>query len=130
MLNKYQYIEYKTENSKWLLSKDSLVMGFRKQWSKNQSIISIDIAELSDSIDSQIASEFRSTIAFGPLCILDINESISTAIDDWFNKWNNLELVNYISIVGRKGNLSIHFYYFNNSGIDPKIASEIVKAIN
>jgi len=130
LLTEEKITHYKTENSKWLITEDSLIIGFRKQWSKQHSIFSIDIAEFSDSFDAQRASEYRSKIAFSPICELDNNESVSAAINDWFTKWSYLELLNYISIVGRKGNLSIHFYYYDKSGIDPKIIYDIVNAIN
>jgi len=130
LLTQDGYTEYKAENSKWIISEDSLVMGFRKQWSKDQSIFSIDMAKFSDSIDAQNATEYRGKISFSPVCILNDNKSVSEAINEWQKKWDKLDILKYISIVGRIDNTSIHFYYYNDAGIDTDKIYKIIKAIN
>ena len=129
LISKDGYAEYKLEKSTWIVARDTLIKGYRKQWSKNQSIISIDIALLSDYNYVLRASEFRSKILLSPLCILDNNESILAAVNEWINKWSILDKLNYISIIGIRDNLSIHFYYYNDAGIDPKIVYEILKSL-
>lgn len=129
LISKNGYTEYKVEKSTWSAAVDRLIIGYRKQWSKNQSIISIDIALLSDDNDVLRVSEFRSKIALSPLCILDNDESILAAINEWINKWSNLDKINYFSIIGIRGNLSMHFYYHDNYGVDSKIVYEILKSL-
>lgn len=129
LISKYGYTEYKIEKSKWFAEVDNFLIGYRKQWSKNQSIFSIDIALLSDNNDALRVSEFRSKISLSPICMLDNDESILAAIDEWMNKWSNLDKLNYISIVGTRGNISMLFYYHNNYGIDSKTVYEILKSL-
>ncbi|MCF8358393.1 MAG: hypothetical protein K9H26_06515 [Prolixibacteraceae bacterium] len=130
LLTQDGYSEFKVEKSKWVIAEDSLLMGYRKEWSKKQSIFYIDIALLSNSNDALEASEFRSKITSSPLCILGNDESISVAINDWINEWNELDKLSLISIIGIKGNLSLHFYYYNNAELDFILLNEILKSIN
>ena len=123
------YTEYKTENSKWLISENNQIRGYRKQWSKDQSIFSIDIAKFSDSTVAQNATEFRGKISYSPVCILNYDESASEAINKWLKTWKDQNTLRYISIVGRIDNKSIHFYYYDNDGIDADKIYEIMKAI-
>lgn len=124
------YTEYKAENSKWLVTEDSLVMGFRKQWSKDQSIFSIDIAQYSNVIDAQKAIEYQGKIFVSPVCIINDNNSVYEAINECLNKWDISDTIKYISIVGRSGNISIHLFYYNNTGIDAEKMYKLINVIN
>ena len=65
------YTANKTENSIWLISEDSLAMGIRKQWSKDKSVVSIDIVKYANTVDLQKVVEYQGKILVSPVCILD-----------------------------------------------------------
>ncbi len=130
LLTQDGYTKYRTENTKWIINSDSIVMGYRTQWFKSQSIISIDVAEFSNDIDTQEALKYKSKVTVSPVCMLNDNQSISEAINEWLKKWSKLDTLKYMSIVGIIKNKSIHFYYYNNEGIDSKVAFEILESIN
>lgn len=124
------FSEFKVENSKWILRNDSLVMGLRKQWSKGKSFFSIDVTKYSNAIDAQTALKKRSEITRSPLCLLTESESVNKAIELCSSLWAHTDTMKYISIIGQIGEYAIHFYYFNEKGVDVELFKRAVLAIN
>jgi len=128
LLTSKGYNEFKVDNSKWILNKDSLVMGQRKQWSISNSISSIDVTRFSNEMDAQNATENKVGMTGNTYCLLDDTASVSAAINDYFKFINRHS--KYVSIVGRIGNYAIQFYYFNENGVDINFFKRVVLAIN
>lgn len=122
------FSEYKVEDSKWIFNTDSLVMGIRKQWSAENSIFSIDVAGFSNNADAQIAVEQNANIKGSPFFLLNDEESLEKAIEDWNYLWSVYDTMKYISVIGRTGSYSIHFYYFAEDGIDIELFKRVILA--
>jgi len=129
-LVKNGFSEYKVEDTKWIFNMDSLVMGTRKQWSSSNSFFSIDVAEFSSAADVQTATEQNGNIKWSPFFLLDDKESVEKAIAEWYFHWPSNDTMKYISVIGRRGNYAIHFYYFNEKGVDVEFFKRVVLAIN
>lgn len=112
------YNELKIENSKWIINGDSIMLGLRKLWYKENSSVSIDIAEYSNINDAKISGEFLSNISNIPYCNLSDSISINQAIEKFYDMRSTNETIKCISIIGQYNNLSMLFYYFDESGID------------
>jgi hypothetical protein len=54
------------------------------------------------------------------------NDSISHTIDKWASKFKGT--LKYISVLGQVNNFSIHFYYFDNNGVDLIFFKELIKS--
>jgi hypothetical protein len=122
------FAEYKIEDSKWIIDNDSLVMGFRKQWSAENSFFSIDVCGLSSSGDAQKATEQNANIKRSPFFLLDDEASLETAIEHWIYYWPVNDTLRYISIVGKTDCCVIHFYFFSEYGIDIELFKRIIWA--
>ena len=118
--------EYRIEDSKWIFKDDSLVMGIRKQWSGENSFFSIDIAKFSGSMDAQLATEQNANIKRSPFFLLEDKDSVKKAIEGWY--WPFNIPMKYISVVGRTGNYAIHYYYFDEYGVDIAFLQRIIQA--
>ena len=120
------FSKYRVEDSKWIFNDDSLVMGIRKQWSGENLFFSIDIAKLSGSMDAQLATEQNAKIKRSPFFLLEDKASLKKAIEEWY--WPFNIPMKYISVVGRTGNYAIHYYYFNEYGVDIEFLQRIIQA--
>lgn len=120
--------EFKIEDSKWILNTDSLVMGIRKQWSGENSFFSIDVCEFSSSEDAQKAAEQNANIKRSPFFLLDDEASLETAIEHWNSYWSANDTIKNISVVGRTGNYAIHFYCFEEYGVDIELFKQVILA--
>lgn len=125
-LASYGFLETKSENSKWVFQNDSLQMGIRKHWSMGQSFLSIDVTKYSNNVDVQVATENRGQIADLTPCLLKDTATITTAINDYF-KFRDKQS-RHISAIGRLGNYAIHFYYFDEEGVDVSFFKRIVQS--
>lgn len=122
------FSEYKVEDSKWIFNTDSLVMGIRKQWSTENSIFSIDLAEFKNDTNAQKAVEQNAYIKGGFVFLLDDEKSLEKAISDWISYWSQMDNMKYISVVGRTGNYAIHFYCFAENNVDLGLFKRIIQA--
>jgi hypothetical protein len=103
-------------------------MGIRKQWSAENSIFSIDVAEFSNDSDAQKAVEQNANVKRSPFFLLKDVESLDKAIGDWISYWSLNDTMKYISVVGRTGNYAIHFYCFAENNVDIGLFKRIILA--
>lgn len=120
--------EFKVEDSKWIFNADSLVMGFRKQWSGENSFFSIDVCEFSSVDDAQQAAEQNANIKRSPFFLIDDEASLEQAIEHWNYYWSVNDTIKYISVVSRTGKYAIHFYFFDEYGIDIELFKQVILA--
>ncbi len=120
------YSMNKIEDSKWVLNDDSLVMGIRKQWLREKSFFSIDVAQFSDNNMAQKAMESNSSVKRIPVCILGDTESIKEAVEEWSLNWLANDSIKYISMSSRINNYAIQFYYFDEYGIDIEFFNRVL----
>lgn len=126
------YAENEKMNSKWIIPEDSLVLGIRKQWSKNNSYVCIDIASYSDTSYAYSAVNNFSELSFTPIpiCNFDTEESIDSFVIYLTNSWGGgMQEFNPVSIVGLIRNCSVHLYYYNDSGFDPIFFKSLLKSL-
>jgi hypothetical protein len=128
LLTQKGYFKDKSETTKWKGSKDSLKMGLRKQWLTSKSCISIDVIELSDDTEAKNYSESRSALTFSPVCLINSDESIHKTLNEIIKRWGDGNKIQYISVVGQSGKTLIHFYYYNEEGIDIDTFEELIKS--
>jgi hypothetical protein len=130
LLNNVGYSENSPLSTKWLLHDDSLVMGYRKQWSKEQSIISIDIAKYNNIIDCQNAVKCRGKYNFNIIICLNENiDSVYRAIDEWFTRWPNSDSSKFFFIAWSKENYSININYSNELGINKEFLKYMISVL-
>lgn len=124
------YKETQNDVSKWLISKDSLTMGFRQQWIKGDStIFSVDIAEFADPEHAQAALLNRGEMFKSDVFDFDNKISKSEIIEKLKNKYKAYKVNNSFSVLGRKNNLVIQIFCYKNRGVDFKEFDKVIAAI-
>ena len=116
ILSTNNYTEYKTEDTKWGLASDSIVMGTRKQWSTGKSFFAIDIVKLSNKEDAELAGTKRDSTTLSPFCWLNSRESVEQAVTKSAERDNDSK--RFVSVTGVIDNYAIHFYYQHQDSVD------------
>jgi hypothetical protein len=123
------FIHNKSERSKWIINNDSVIYSIRDQWRKHNSIFSIDVIELSDTISIQAALSFRSKISFCPVITINNDSIVSAELEKCYKNLDILTTPNDFSFIVKKDNLLLHFYYHNNGEIDHGFIYNITQCI-
>ncbi|MBN2636073.1 MAG: T9SS type A sorting domain-containing protein [Prolixibacteraceae bacterium] len=116
ILSANNYTENKTEDTKWGLASDSIVMGMRKQWSTDKSFFAIDIVKLSNKEDAELAGTKRDSMTWSPFCRLNNRESVEQAVAKAVER--GVKTKEFVSVTGVTGNYAIHFYYHHTDSVD------------
>lgn len=117
------------KKSKWFDYDNNLIAGNRGQWTKDNSYISIDIANFVDDIDAQNFIEKVSKDSNTQIFLSSKTNFIQKYVDEWVNKWNVVDTLKYLSIFSNYNNKTIHFYFHNNGGINVNLIHEIANKL-
>ena len=130
LLSDNNYSEFKTDDTKWVYSEDSLIMGLRKQWAKEKSSFTMDIVRLANEADAEMVGQKRDTLsgAFSPFCQLANKDSMAQAFEKW--PWVLSHPTAFFSATGVIDNYAIFFHYQHEDSIDIDFFKSVLLAFS
>jgi len=113
-----------TLDSKWIIDSGSFALGIRKEWKNaNGNKANIDICQFDSVQDAEKASQIRSNNSYLYDRIIDLEDL--KLLDSMLQEWKEKRVKGLpdksFSVIGIKGNIAVHFYLFNKSGIDTSL---------
>lgn len=122
---------HSTWDSKWLMTSESLAMGIRKEWKNEQgAIIGIDISRFDSDSLALKAGNTHSRITYSSIFNLDNLDSLKSILAEWQKKWGYGFPKNLFSVVGVEGNIAVHVYQFDSTGIATSFFYSIVEKLS